>query len=69
MCNKIKCAIQYTVDLINNNINRDVQEEYANRSVHIAAMRMMENSECFTVYSIESCKCYETEFEFRSLMA
>ncbi len=31
MCNKIKCAIQYTVDLINNNINRDVQEEWANR--------------------------------------
>ncbi len=26
MCNEIKCAIQYTVDLINNNINRDVQE-------------------------------------------
>ncbi len=25
------CAIQYTVDLINNNINRDVQEECANR--------------------------------------
>ncbi len=31
MCNKIKCAKQYTVDLINNNINRDVQEECANR--------------------------------------
>ncbi len=31
MCNKIKCAIQYTVDLINNNINRYVQEECANR--------------------------------------
>ncbi len=31
MCNEIKCAIQYTVDLINNNINRDVQEECANR--------------------------------------
>ncbi len=30
MCNKIKCAIQYTVDLINNNINRDVQEKFAN---------------------------------------
>ncbi len=30
MCNEIKCAIQYTVDLINNNI-RDVQEECANR--------------------------------------
>jgi len=31
VCNEIKCAIQYTVDLINNNINRDVQEECANR--------------------------------------
>ncbi len=31
MCNTIKCALQYTVDLINNNINRDVQEECANR--------------------------------------
>ncbi len=31
MCNEIKCAIQYTVDLINNNINRDVQEECAYR--------------------------------------
>ncbi len=30
MCNKIKCAIQYTLDLINNKINRDVQEECAN---------------------------------------
>ncbi len=30
--------------------------------VHIAAMQMMENSECFTVYLIESCKCYEIEF-------
>ncbi len=25
MCYEIKCAIQYTVDLIDNNINRDVQ--------------------------------------------
>ncbi len=31
MCNKIKCTEQYTVDLINNNINRNVHEEYANR--------------------------------------
>ncbi len=31
MCNKIQCAGQYTVDLINNtNISRDVQEECAN---------------------------------------
>ncbi len=29
MCNEIKCAIQYTVDLININIKRDVQEECA----------------------------------------
>ncbi len=47
MCNKIKFAIQYTMNLINNNINRDVQEECANRLywVHKAAIRMMENSE------------------------
>ncbi len=31
MCNGLKCAIQPTVDLINININRDVQEECANR--------------------------------------
>ncbi len=47
MCNEIKCAIQSTVDLINIDINRDVQEECVNRLyryVHIAAMRMMENN-------------------------
>ncbi len=37
--------------------------------IHKAAMRMMENSEYFTVYKIESCKCYLNEFEFRSLIA
>ncbi len=65
MCNEIKCAIQSTVDLINININRDVQEECANRlcyRVHIAAMRMMENDECFYSLLNESCRCYETEF-------
>ncbi len=31
MCNKMKCAGQYTVDLKNNNISRNVQEECANR--------------------------------------
>ncbi len=35
MCNEIKCAIQYTVDLINNNINRDVQEECANSKKNV----------------------------------
>ncbi len=49
MCNKIKCAIQYTVDLINSNINRYVQTGCTGY-VHIAAMRMMENNGCFTVY-------------------
>ncbi len=29
--NKIKCSGQYTVDLMNNNISRFVQEECANR--------------------------------------
>ncbi len=41
MCNNIKCAEQYTVDLINRNISRDVQE------ICIAAM--MENSGYLTV--------------------
>ncbi len=31
MCNELKRAIQSTVDLININITRDVQEECANR--------------------------------------
>ncbi len=42
MCNKTKCAGQYTVDLINNNISRDVQE------IYIAAM--MEIRWYLTVY-------------------
>ncbi len=51
MCNELKCAIQSTVDLININITRDVQEECANRLyryVHIAAMWMMENDGCYS---------------------
>ncbi len=35
MCNEIKCAIQYSVDLINNIINRDVQEECANNKKNV----------------------------------
>ncbi len=31
MCNELECAKQSTVDLININITRDVQEECANR--------------------------------------
>ncbi len=42
MCNTIKCAGQYTVYLINNNISRDVQD------IYISAM--MENSGYLTVY-------------------
>ncbi len=46
MCNTVYCG------LINNNINRDVQEECFVQTgctgyVHIAAMRMMENNGCF----------------------
>ncbi len=40
MCNKIKCAKQYTEDLINNNIKRDV-ETGCTRYIHVAAIRMM----------------------------
>ncbi len=48
---RIKCAIQYTVDLINSNINRDVQEECANRlyRVYTCSSNTDKNSECFTV--------------------
>ncbi len=50
MCNELKCAIQATVDLININIIRDVQEECANRLYRVcthSSMRMMENDGCF----------------------
>ncbi len=53
MCNEIKCAIQYTLDLIHNNISRDVQEECANRLYRVCTHSSNmddENSECFTVY-------------------
>ncbi len=51
MCNKIKCAKQYTKDLINSNINRDVQEECANKlyRVYTCSSNTDKNSECFTV--------------------
>ncbi len=41
MCNEIKCAIQYTVDLINNNINRDVQEDCPNSKKNVQTARTM----------------------------
>ncbi len=52
MCNKIKCAKQYTEDLINNNINRDVQEGCGNRLYQVYTCSSNtddENSECVTV--------------------
>ncbi len=58
MCNKIKCAKQNTEDLINS-INRDVQEECANKLYRVYTCSSNtgdENSECFTVNN-ESCKC------------
>ncbi len=52
MCNKIKCAKQYTEDLINSKINRDVQEQCANKLDRVYTCSSNtddENSECFTV--------------------
>ncbi len=44
MCNELKCAIQSTVDLINININRDVQEECANRFLEVSWRRCHSSS-------------------------
>ncbi len=58
MCNRIKCAHQircakqYTVDLRNSNMNRDVQEGCANRLYRVYTCSSNTddgNSECFTV--------------------
>ncbi len=72
MCNRIKkcktnkmfktnkmCKKQYTEDLINSNMNRDVQEGCANGLYRVYTCSSNTddgNSECFTV-SNESCKC------------
>ncbi len=61
MCNKIKCAKQYTEDFINSNINRDVQEDCANKlyrvyTVHVAAIRMLRIVNVLQLIN-ESCKC------------
>ncbi len=60
-------------DFINSNMNRDVQEGCANGlyrvyTVHVAAIRMTGIVNVLQLVN-ESCKCYETEFELRSLMA
>ncbi len=55
MRNKIKCAKQYTEDLINSNINRNVQEECANRLYRVYTCSSNtddENSECITVHKL-----------------
>ncbi len=46
MCNKIKCAGQYTVDLINNNISRNVLIQ----GIYIAAIWTVEINEYLTDY-------------------
>ncbi len=55
MSNKIECAGQDTVDLINNNVSRNVQEACANKlyRVYIAAVRM-ENNEYLTVHLLSN---------------
>ncbi len=45
------------MDLINNNISRDVQEECKQvvQGIYISAMRMMENNEYLTDNNMKSC--------------
>ncbi len=50
MCNKIKCAVMYTVDLINNNMSRDVQTGCIGYIQYIAAIQMLENNQYLTGY-------------------
>ncbi len=52
MCNKIECAGQDTVDLINNNVSRNVQEECANKLYRVAVR--MENNEYLTVHLLSN---------------
>ncbi len=74
LCNKVKCALQYTVDLINNNINRHVQEECANRLVLVQnaikynkyqSVLKMKNGQkcpslvCSTVNTVAYCQYYD----------
>ncbi len=58
MCNKIKCAIQYTVDLINNIINRDVQEESATAS-HFPHKHLMKQQRVYL-----SLSCGDVSFRY-----
>ncbi len=75
MCNELKCAIQSTVDLINININRDVQEECANRLYRVGTHSSNADDGEWWVFflfflqliKLSPVDCYETEF--RSLMA
>ncbi len=72
MCSKIKLAKQYTEDLINSNMNRDVQEECANGLYRVCTCSSNtddENNECFAVNKLSLVNVYETEFVLRSLMA
>ncbi len=48
MLNKIKCARQYTVDLINNNISKMCKQVV--HGIYIAAIRMVENNEYLSDY-------------------
>ncbi len=74
LCNKVKCALQYTVDLINNNINRDVQEECANRlglvqnaikyNKYLSVLKMKNGQKCpslvcSTVNTMAYCQYYD----------
>ncbi len=46
MCNELKCAIQSTVDLININITRDVQEDIRKGTRFSLKIRITGNTAC-----------------------
>ncbi len=60
MCNELKCAIQSTVDLININITRDVQEECANRLYRVCTHSSNADDgewwECFFCFVLQLIK-------------
>ncbi len=64
MCNETKCTIQYTVDLIHN-----IKQGCARRMCKQVVPGMYPVQPVNVTIKSCKCKCYETEFEFRSLMA
>ncbi len=71
MCTTNKMCNTVYWDLINSNMNRDVQEECANRLYWVCTHSNNTDDENMNVLQLimSLVNVYETEFEFRSLMA